>query len=292
MSKSCCDKEELEKDEKPSVSELNDVEIKKAVAEGFGKFGASGSKRDRPCCQKEASIINVETRYSKKELASVPEEVVDVSAGCGNPLRLVEVKEGQTVVDLGCGGGIDVFLAANKVGSRGKVIGIDGAQGMIERAKRAAERAGYKNVQFLLGDIESFPEIEDESADTVISNCVINLCPNKDKVFAEAFRVLKPGGKLSVSDTTTQGDLPAEIRNDLELWVKCISGAINEKKYKEIIEKAGFENVEMKEHFVYTKESLGALLNIIEGEEANRMKKLLQASVPITSSKFVAVKPI
>ncbi len=164
------------------------------------------------------------------------------SAGCGNPTALAGLKEGEVVLDLGSGGGIDIFIAAKKVGPKGKAIGVDMTDEMLELARRNAEEVGIENVEFRKGDIEDLP-VEDESVDVIISNCVINLAPDKDKVFTEAFRVLRPGGRMLISDKVTKGGLPEEVRNDPDAWAACVSGALDEEVYVGKIRDAGFEKV-------------------------------------------------
>ncbi len=182
--------------------------------------------------------------YSDEEVEALPDSVLRTVAGCGNPIALADLREEEVVLDLGSGGGIDVFLAAKKVGSKGKVIGVDMTEEMVQLAKENAEKMKIENVEFRLGEIENLP-VEDGMADVVISNCVINLSPDKDRVFAEAFRVLKPGGRLLVSDVVTQGELPSEIREDPEMWAACIAGALDEEGYLRKIRNAGFKKVEV-----------------------------------------------
>ena len=162
--------------------------------------------------------------------------------GCDNPVALSNLKEGETVLDLGSGGGIDVFLAAKKVGVKGKVIGVDMTEDMITRSKDLALRYGYDNVDFKLGEIENLP-IEDESIDVIISNCVINLSPDKEQVFQEAYRVLKPTGRLLISDIVTEGELPNEFKKSFAAWADCVAGALEKNHYLDTIKNAGFQNV-------------------------------------------------
>jgi ubiquinone/menaquinone biosynthesis C-methylase UbiE len=179
--------------------------------------------------------------YSKKELEKIPEEAV-MGLGCGNPTALADLKKGEIVLDLGAGAGIDVFLAAEKVGSRGRVIGVDMTRAMVDKANRAAREHGYKNVEFRLGEIEHLP-VEDGSVDVIISNCVINLSPDKLRVYREAYRALKPNGRLLISDLVTEGELPAAIRKNFDAWAGCIAGALEKGKYLDTIKKAGFRDV-------------------------------------------------
>jgi SAM-dependent methyltransferase len=188
--------------------------------------------------------------------------------GCGNPTAIADLKADEVVLDLGSGAGVDVFLAANKVGSAGRVIGVDMTKGMVDKAEEIARNYGYRNVEFRLGEIEKLP-VEDESVDAIISNCVINLSPDKSKVFQEAYRVLKPRGRLIVSDIVSEGMLPAEIRDNLDAWACCIGGALEQQEYLRKIKKAGFENVQV----MSSKEFY------IEGEESQTLAKLLSITV-------------
>lgn len=181
------------------------------------------------------------TGYAPSELASIPAES-DMGLGCGNPTAIGSLTPGQTVVDLGSGGGVDCFLASRKVGQAGRVIGVDMTPEMIDRARAAAGKAGYANVEFRLGEIENLP-VANESADVVISNCVINLSPRKDRVFREAWRVLKPGGRMMVSDIVLREELPPHLKEDLELYAGCVSGAALQEKYLDMIRAAGFSSV-------------------------------------------------
>ena len=181
--------------------------------------------------------------YSLQELASIPNEA-NLGLGCGNPMAIGELKAGETVVDLGSGGGIDCFLAARRVGSSGRVIGVDMTPEMIERARRAASAAGAANVEFRLGEIEHLP-VADRTADVVISNCVINLSPDKRQTFREAHRVLKDGGRLAVSDIVLLEELPPRLRESMELYAGCVAGAMTKKEYLQAIEEAGFRNVKV-----------------------------------------------
>jgi len=181
--------------------------------------------------------------YLRKDLADIPEETI-MGLGCGNPTAIAELKAGELVLDLGSGAGIDVFLAANRVGPTGKAIGVDMTKEMVDKAKGIAKSHGYHNVEFRLGEMEKLP-VRDESVDVIISNCVINLSPDKSKVFQEAYRVLKPKGKLIVSDMVSEGALPDEIKGDPDAWAGCIAGALGQQEYLEKIKKAGFGDVEV-----------------------------------------------
>ena len=189
--------------------------------------------------------------YTEEQLSSIPEDAAEHSFGCGNPLAYVDAREGDVIVDLGSGAGIDVFLAAQLVGESGKAIGIDMTPEMIEKARKNAAEAGVTNVEFRKGEIEAMP-LEDASVDWIISNCVINLSPDKDQVFREAYRVLKPGGKLVVSDIVAS-HLPAAVRSAISAWVGCISGALPEDQYLDSIRRAGFSDVNVLSKAAYAK---------------------------------------
>lgn len=198
-----------------------------------------GSAEAEPCCG-ETSLL-----YEEEMLANLPKEVTELSLGCGDPVTLAALTPGQVVLDLGSGGGIDCFLAAERVGESGLVIGVDMTPQMLERARRNKTKLGAENVEFRLGEIEHLP-VADNSVDVVISNCVINLSTDKPQVFREIFRVLKPGGRLAVSDIVTNGDLPEAIKNDLVAWAGCVAGAVDIEVYKQAIEKAGLTDVTVK----------------------------------------------
>jgi arsenite methyltransferase len=220
-------------------------EIKQAVKERYtaiakSKSSGCGCGGEQSCCgggdpKQAAELIG----YNVKELEEIPQEAI-LGLGCGSPLAYVGLKPGETILDLGSGGGIDVFLAAKKVGVKGNVIGVDMNEAMIKRANEAANEYGFKNVDFRLGEIEDMP-VEDGTIDAIISNCVINLSPDKPRVFREANRVLKPGGRITVSDIVTEGEIPEEIRRDLNSWASCVSGALPQEEYLKDIEAAGFK---------------------------------------------------
>ena len=195
--------------------------------------------------------------YSSDMLTDLPAEVTDLSLGCGDPITLADLRPGDVVVDLGSGGGIDCFLAARRVGAEGRVIGVDMTPEMIERARANAAKTGAANVEFRLGQIEDLP-VQDASADVVISNCVINLSPDKPRVFREMYRILKSGGRVAVSDIVTSGPLPDMLRNNLEAWSACVAGAIPSQDYAEGLRAAGFVDVQVK-----PKGTLDTALNLI-----------------------------
>ena len=217
-----------------------------AIAEGKGGCcgsGASGAAAS--CCGsgEGAGCSTAELGYSAEERAAIPEGA-NLGLGCGNPIGLAEPKRGETVLDLGSGAGVDAFLAAREVGPEGRVIGVDMTPAMIDRARANASRSGYANVEFRLGEIEHLP-VSDASVDLIVSNCVVNLSPEKDRVFREAYRVLKPGGRMLVSDLVLNQPLPAETRRSIEAYVGCIAGASLRADYLAFIRKAGFEEVEV-----------------------------------------------
>lgn len=229
----------------------NDEEIKKFVRERYAGIArqqtpsccAPPSEAGSSCCNPSATETTLAQKlYSREELESISANMP--SLGCGNPVALAELKENAVVLDLGSGGGLDCFLAAQKVGPAGRVIGLDMTPDMIQLARANAERLSLDNVEFRLGEMEHMP-IESDSVDVVISNCVINLSPDKDAVFREVFRVLKPGGRLCVSDIVTHGELPAEVRESLEQWAGCVAGALDEKEYLEKIRAAGFVDLKV-----------------------------------------------
>jgi arsenite methyltransferase len=222
-------------------------DIKNAVRERYAHASKQVPVADSPGCGCGASAPTTsatkraELGYDPRELAAILAEA-DLGLGCGNPLAMLDLREGETVLDLGSGGGIDCFLAARRVGPTGRVIGVDMTPEMIDRARRNAEAGGYGNVEFRLGEIEHLP-VADDSVDAIISNCVVNLVPDKRQVFADTFRVLKPGGRLSVSDIVILGEVPVKILDSVDAYVSCLSGAVLRDEYLSMIEEAGFTNV-------------------------------------------------
>jgi ubiquinone/menaquinone biosynthesis C-methylase UbiE len=197
--------------------------------------------------------------YTDGEKSVLPEDAVAASLGCGNPTALAELKPGETVLDLGSGGGIDVLLSARRVGPTGKAYGLDMTDDMLALARENQRKAGVPNVEFLKGEIESIP-LPDAAVDVIISNCVINLSGDKPTVLREAFRVLKPGGRFAVSDVVVQGEMPAVVRENLELWAGCISGALEENEYRRLLVEAGFRDVEVEVTRVYDVEDARTVL--------------------------------
>ena len=247
---------------KPAVQSEEDV--RRAVKERYTELAL----KQAPCCGPEKSTMcGCSGLYPDEDVLSLPPEAAAVSAGCGNPTAIAELREGMTVVDLGSGGGIDAFLSAKKVGPSGKVYGIDATPEMVHRARRTAKEHGFSNVEFRLGEIEHMP-LPDGCADVVISNCVINLSPQKQQVFDEAFRVLRPGGRLAVSDIVLLKELPERLRGDLAAWSSCVSGAVLEDEYLGAIRNAGFSDVRVESRAVYTDAQLRGYLSHPEGAAA------------------------
>jgi SAM-dependent methyltransferase len=197
--------------------------------------------------------------YSTAETATLPAEAVLASLGCGNPTALAELREGEVVLDLGSGGGIDVLLSARRVGPTGKAYGLDMTDEMLALARDNQRKAGVDNVEFLKGDIEAIP-LPDASIDVIISNCVVNLAADKQRVISEAFRVLKPGGRFAVSDVLVRGEVPAEVRSSMELWVGCVAGALTEDQFQSLLEQTGFEGIGIEPTRIYEFEDARAFL--------------------------------
>jgi len=230
-----------------------DDEIRKSVRERYGGIAKSDdSKGCAPSCccgsQPEADASTM-IGYSHEELAAIPQGA-DLGLGCGNPTALASLKKGEVVLDLGSGAGIDCFLAAKKVGKSGKIIGVDMTPEMLEKARRNADRGGFSNVEFRLGEIENLP-VADNSVDVIISNCVINLSPDKKRVFKEAFRALSPGGRIMISDLVTLKELPKAVKESISAYIACIAGALMKEDYLKAIKAAGFKNVKVVEQTAY-----------------------------------------
>jgi SAM-dependent methyltransferase len=228
-----------------------DTDIQAAVREKYGRLADAAGKGS--CCGPAACGCGdpiTSNLYSEAETRDLPSEAVAASLGCGNPTALVAIEPGQTVLDLGSGGGIDVLLSARRVGPGGKAYGLDMTDEMLALARENQRKAGVTNVEFLKGTIEAIP-LPDRSVDVIISNCVINLSGDKNAVLKEAFRVLKPGGRFAVSDVVVRGDVPADIRRSMELWVGCIAGALEETEFATKLRAAGFDDVEIEPWRVY-----------------------------------------
>lgn len=241
-------------------------DIQQAVKEKYGAIAAGVRDTSAPakvgCCGPTACGCDdpiTSNLYSDAERGDLPAEAVAASLGCGNPTALLALEPGQTVLDLGSGGGIDVLLSAKRVGPAGKVYGLDMTDEMLALARENQRKAGATNVEFLKGTIESIP-LPDNSVDVIISNCVINLSSDKDAVLREAFRVLKPGGRFAVSDVVVRGDVPADVRRSMELWVGCIAGALEDREYQAKLSAAGFEQVEVEPWRIYQVDDARAFL--------------------------------
>jgi arsenite methyltransferase len=243
---------------------MSSPDIKTTVRERYGKAAlevVSGTKTS--CCGGSCGCGSddpiTSNLYDETETATLPAEAVLASLGCGNPTALAELHEGQVVLDLGSGGGIDVLLSAKRVGPTGKAYGLDMTDEMLTLARENQRKAGAGNVEFLKGEIESIP-LPNDSVDVIISNCVINLSADKAQVLREAFRVLKPGGRLAISDVVVRGEVPDEVRRSLELWVGCVAGALSEQEYHQLLWEAGFKEIGLEPTRIYEMEDARAFL--------------------------------
>ena len=232
---------------------MSDADIKQIVKDKYGKaalkVAAGGNASCGSASGREGHSIT-SNLYSANETGCLPSKATAASLGCGNPTALAELKAGEIVLDLGSGGGIDVLLSARRVGSTGKAYGLDMTDEMLALARDNQRKAGIENVEFLKGEIEEIP-LPEASVDVVISNCVINLSADKDRVLGEAFRVLKPGGRFAVSDVVVRGEVPPAIRKSVELWIGCVAGALEEQEYRAKLAKAGFEGIDVEPTRVY-----------------------------------------
>lgn len=280
---------------------MNSKEIKQAVEERYSR----SIQQSSGCCGGGPSISDTMAPlgYDREEIAALPENVAGQSFGCGNPNAFLHVKEGDTVLDLGSGAGFDAIIAAQKVGRSGRVIGVDMTEAMLEVARENVIRAGLSNVEFRKGDIENLP-VDSDSVDHIISNCVINLAPDKQKVYREAYRVLKKGGDLVVSDIVTNG-FPQQLRNNLNLWAACAAGALEEEDYLGIIRKSGFSEVTVLDRVYFTKGQLRALagegglqslVGNLENEESGQAAmdyfEALEDDQPITVAYSIKVSAV
>ena len=260
------------------------MELKKIVEEKYGEAArrvtnggsngcCGGSALLDGCCDPITANL-----YDAGEAGQIPEEALRASLGCGNPTALAKLKAGETVLDLGSGGGIDVLLSARRVGPTGKAYGLDMTDDMLALARENQRKAGVENVEFLKGEIEHIP-LPDHSVDVIISNCVINLSGDKDQVLREAFRVLKPGGRFAVSDVVVRGDVPAEVRRNVELWVGCVAGAMQDSEYTEKLGRAGFGSIEIEPTRIYEIEDACQFLT--------RQGVDVDAIAPVVAGKFM-----
>jgi 2-polyprenyl-3-methyl-5-hydroxy-6-metoxy-1,4-benzoquinol methylase len=241
------------------------MELKEVVREKYGEAALRVRLGGSSCCGASAALENccdpiTSNLYDAAQTGSLPEDAVLASLGCGNPTALAELKAGETVLDLGSGGGIDVLLSARRVGPAGKAYGLDMTDEMLSLARDNQRKAGVENVEFLKGEIEHIP-LPDNSVDVIISNCVINLSGDKDRVLREAFRVLKPGGRFAVSDVVTRGEVPSGVRENMLLWVGCIAGALDDYQYVAKLAKAGFDAIDIEPTRVYNIEDARTFLS-------------------------------
>src|ERR1700693_3987219 len=235
---------------------MAEANIKEAVKEKYGEAALRATTGGSSCCGATAASTScgcdpiTSNLYDAAQAGEIPAEAVKASLGCGNPTALAKLNAGETVLDLGSGGGIDVLLSARRVGPTGKAYGLDMTDEMLALARENQRKSGVQNVEFLKGEIEQIP-LPDNSVDVIISNCVINLSADKDRVLAEAFRVLKPGGRFAVSDVVVRGEMPAVIRRSVEWWIGGVAGALEEQEYRDKLGKAGFEDIDVEPTRVY-----------------------------------------
>jgi ubiquinone/menaquinone biosynthesis C-methylase UbiE len=269
---------------------MNEDEKRKIVREGYAKI----AKQKSSCCAPAPSCcggtdirqdIGKKIGYTEEDLKAAPEGA-NLGLGCGNPVALASLEEGETVLDLGSGAGFDCFLASSRVGHRGRIIGVDMTPEMVEKARDNARKGNYANVEFRLGEIENLP-VGDNSVDAVISNCVINLSPNKKRVFQEAFRALRPGGRLMVSDIVLLKELPEEIRNSVAAYVGCVAGAVTKKEYLEAIQATGFEETKVLSEATFPTELLA---NDPTAREVAKNLKLSREKAKDLASSVVSIK--
>jgi len=275
---------------------MDEKTIKEIVKQGYGKI----AKQGKSCCASATSCCGTTDRaqdisrrigYSEEELKTVPEGA-NLGLGCGNPVALASLREGETVLDLGSGAGFDCFLAANIVGKTGRVIGVDMTSEMVEKAKENAKSGNYRNVEFRLGEIEKLP-VAENSADVIMSNCVINLSPDKGKVFKEAFRVLKPGGRLMISDIVLLRELPKVIKESIEAYIGCVSGAMIKGEYLQKIEAAGFQDTKVVDetHFPVEFMANDPTAKAIIDKLRLSSEKVKEIANSVASVKVYAIKP-
>jgi SAM-dependent methyltransferase len=275
---------------------MSDINVKDAVREKYSQAALRVRPAGSSCCgasfARDPSNPITSNLYDTSQTRAVPEEAMLASLGCGNPTALAQLKPGETVLDLGSGGGIDVLLSARRVAPTGKVYGLDMTDEMLALARENQRKAGVRNVDFFKGGIENIP-MPDNSVDVIISNCVINLSGDKDRVLSEAFRVLKPHGRFAVSDVVTRGEVPDIVRHDMLLWVGCIAGALSDTEYVEKLAKAGFESIDIEPTRVYDIEDARAFLTgkgidvdaIAPQVEGKFMSAFVRAVKPKTTAK-------
>ncbi len=266
------------------------MSIKDVVKEKYGAVARKVTSDSAACCGSAASQSPITVNLYGAETAELPAEALAASRGCGNPTALAELRPGEVVLDLGSGGGIDVLLSARRVGPTGKAYGLDMTDDMLALARDNQRRAGVENVEFLKGEIEHMP-LPDATVDVIISNCVINLSADKDAVLAEAFRVLKPGGRVAVSDVVVRGEVPTALRKSVELWIGCVAGALEESEYRGKLAKAGFEMIDVEPTRIYRAEDARKFLTgagldvdaIAPTIEGKFMSAFIRARKPLVS---------
>jgi arsenite methyltransferase len=266
---------------------MSDESIKEIVKQKYALAALRVTGGDAACCGPSSECCGTAASadpitsnlYDAGQTSALPPEAVAASLGCGNPTALAELRPGEIVLDLGSGGGIDVLLSARRVGPTGKAYGLDMTDEMLALARANQAKAGVENVEFLRGEIEAIP-LPADSVDVIISNCVINLSADKDRVFAEAFRVLKPGGRFAVSDVVVRGSVPSEIRKSVELWIGCVAGALEDQEYRAKLTRAGFEAIDLEPTRIYRAEDAREFLDR-EGIDAG-------AIAPAVDGKFMS----
>jgi arsenite methyltransferase len=261
---------------------LKGSKIKDVVRERYGEAARRVKAGEHSCgCGTSGASSDCDpitsNLYSAGQLAGIPEEARVASLGCGNPTALAELKPGETVLDLGSGGGIDVLLSARRVGPTGKAYGLDMTDEMLALARENQRKSGLENVEFLKGEMENMP-LPAGAVDVILSNCVVNLSADKDRVFAEAFRVLKPGGRLAISDVVFRGEVPADLRHNVDLWVGCVAGALEDSEYRAKLAAAGFEAVEIEPTRIYQVEDARQFLSA-KGIDVDAIASLLDGKV-------------
>jgi SAM-dependent methyltransferase len=256
---------------------MNEPNVKEVVRDKYGQAALRVTSGEGGCCgsrasDKEACCDPITSNlYDGTQKGEIPDTALKASLGCGNPTALAELKPGEIVLDLGSGGGIDVLLSARRVGPTGRAYGLDMTDEMLALAEENKRKSGLTNVEFLKGEIENIP-LPDDSVDVIISNCVINLSGDKDRVLQEAFRVLKPGGRFAVSDVVVRGDVPAEIKKSMELWVGCVAGALTDDEYRTKLAKAGFGKIDIEATRVYNINDARAFLTG-SGHDVDKLAK-------------------
>ena len=274
------------------MSTLETTDVKEVVKQKYGEAALRVTSGGSSCCgaapASECCDPITTNLYDPTQIKEIPEEALMASLGCGNPTALAELKSGEVVLDLGSGGGIDVLLSARRVGPTGKAYGLDMTDEMLALANENKRKSGIENVEFLKGEIENIP-LPDNSVDVIISNCVINLSADKDKVLREAFRVLKPGGRFAVSDVVTRGEILPEVRKNVLAWVGCIAGALDENDYRDKMTGAGFEQVEVEPTRIHRAEDARVFL---AGQGIDVDKVAPQVDGKVLSAFIRAVKPL